>query len=174
MVAYRRNFVPGGTYFFTVTLADRRSSLLIDRIDDLREAFRFTRARWPFEMVAVVVLPEHLHCIWTLPPDDSDYPQRWRSIKSRFSRACASAGVVGAPNAAGERGIWQRRYIEHTIRDDRDLAHHIDYIHYNPVKHHHAKRPRDWPYSSFHRYVREGTLALDWAAPPAFAMDEDA
>jgi putative transposase len=164
MVGYRRNIIPGGRYFFTVTLVDRGSRLLVERIDDLGTVFRAVRAQRPFIMDAVVVLPDHLHCIWTLPPDDGDFALRWREIKSQFSRKLPpeeerSAGRINK----GERGIWQRRYWEHTLRDEQDVERHMDYIHYNPVKHGHVSRVTDWPYSSFHRYVRVGAYPPDWA-----------
>ncbi len=164
MVAYRRNFIPGGCYFFTVTLLDRSSSLLVDRIDDLREAMRSVRAERPFTMDAVVVLPDHLHCIWTLPPGDVDYSLRWREIKSRFSRRVplAENRTTGHKNKA-ERGIWQRRFWEHTLRDPLDVERHVDYIHYNPVKHGYAYSVENWPHSSFHRYVERGEYPQDWA-----------
>ncbi len=164
MVAYRRNFIPGGSYFFTVTLLDRSSSLLVDRIDDLREAMRSVRAERPFTMDAVVVLPDHLHCIWTLPPGDTDYSLRWREIKSRFSRRVplAENRTTGRMKKA-ERGIWQRRFWEHTLRDPLDVERHVDYIHYNPVKHGYAGCVADWPHSSFHRYVERGEYPQDWA-----------
>ena len=164
MVAYRRNVIPGACYFFTVTLLDRASRLLVERIDDLREAMRSVRMERPFEMDAVVILPDHLHCIWTLPPGDADYALRWREIKSRFSR-CVPFGEhrsVGRVNKA-ERGIWQRRFWEHTLRDERDIEQHVNYIHYNPVKHGHVIRVVDWPYSSFHRYVQRGICPANWA-----------
>ncbi|HEB92121.1 MAG TPA: transposase [Gammaproteobacteria bacterium] len=165
MVAYRRNFIPGGSYFFTVTLLDRSSSLLVDRIDDLREAMRSVRAERPFTLDAVVVLPDHLHCIWTLPPGDADYSLRWREIKSRFSRRIPVGGLRTAGRIKkAERGIWQRRFWEHTLRDSLDVERHVDYIHYNPVKHGYANRVVDWPYSSFHRYVDQGEYPRDWAA----------
>jgi len=163
MSTYRRARVAGGSYFFTVTLEDRSSSLLIDRIDALRQAFASTRVELPFRIDAVAVLPDHLHCIWTLPDGDSDYPSRWQRIKGRFSRACPAGEVISASRGRKrERGIWHRRYWEHTLRDDRDFASHVDYIHYNPVKHGHAGRVLDWPHSSFHRFVREGILPCDW------------
>lgn len=164
MVAYRRNFIPGGSYFFTVTLLDRSSTLLVDRIDDLREAMRSVRAERPFTMDAVVVLPDHLHCIWTLPLDDADYSMRWREIKSRFSRRVPVDEnlTVGRKNKA-ERGIWQRRFWEHTLRDPLDVERHVDYIHYNPVKHGYVRCVVEWPYSSFHRYVDRGEYPWDWA-----------
>jgi putative transposase len=163
MSTYRRARVAGGSYFFTVTLEDRSSSLLVDRIDALRQAFATTRVELPFRIDAVAVLPDHLHCIWTLPDGDSDYSSRWQRIKGRFSRACPAGEAISASRGRKrERGIWHRRYREHTLRDDRDFASHVDYIHYNPVKHGHASRVLDWPHSSFHRFVREGILPCDW------------
>ena len=161
---YRRAFTPGGTYFFTVTLADRRSRLLVDCVDALRNAVAGVRARHPFTIDAIVVLPDHIHAIWTLPPSDADFPTRWTLIKAAFSRTIEKTEYVSATrNIKGERGIWQRRYWEHLIRDDDDLAGHVDYIHYNPVKHGDAARPIDWPHSSIHRYVADGRLPADWA-----------
>ncbi len=164
MVLYRRNRIPGATYFFTVTLSDRQSDLLTRHIDCLREAFRFIRRRRPFVIDAMVVLPDHLHALWTLPPGDSDYPGRWRALKSRFTRGLAGKGISIERNDKGEYRLWQRRYWEHTIRDERDLRVHVDYIHYNPVKHGWVKRPMDWPHSSLHRFVRAGWVSADWAA----------
>lgn len=133
---YRRNFVPGESYFFTVNLADRRSSLLIERIDSLRRAFRYARAGHPFTLDAIVVLPDHLHTIWTLPPGDLDFANRWRLIKTEFSRALKpNQPASPSRSAKGERDIWQRRYWEHTLRDEIDFQRHCDYIHFNPVKH---------------------------------------
>jgi putative transposase len=163
MVRYRRNFVAGGTFFFTVTLADRRSSALIDHVDSLRAAFRTTRQARPFAIDAVVVLPDRLHVVMTLPAGDADFPNRWRLLKRRFTDAVASAGDSVARNPNGELSLWQRRFWEHTIRDDRDYERHVDYIHFNPVKHGLVARVGDWPYSSFHRYVRSGILPNDWA-----------
>jgi putative transposase len=143
---YRRNFVPGGTFFFTVNLANRHSRLLTEKIDLLRKAIRYTRARHPFALDAIVVLPEHLHSIWTLPPGDRDYALRWRLIKTFFSRGVEpSERRSKSREAKGERGLWQRRYWEHTIRDEADFERHCDYIHYNPVKHGHVGAARDWP-----------------------------
>lgn len=165
MPNYVRNWVPGGTYFFTVTLRDRRSCLLTQHVDLLRDAVRATREKYPFTIVAMVVLPDHLHCIWTLPREDHDFATRWKSIKSRFSHAIPRDAFV-RPDAlrSGERGIWQRRYWEHTIRDERDLANHIDYIHINPVKHGVAARACEWPHSSIHRFIASGVVPSDWAA----------
>ncbi|HEU4646561.1 MAG TPA: transposase [Burkholderiales bacterium] len=163
MSIYRRARVEGGSYFFTVTLADRTSTLLVDRIEVLRRAFAMTRAELPFRIDCVVVLPDHLHCIWTLPHADSDYSSRWQRIKGRFSRACpAGEAVTASRRSKRERGIWHRRYWEHVLRDERDFSTHVDYIHWNPVKHSHVPRVSEWPHSSFHRYVREGVLPVDW------------
>jgi putative transposase len=167
MSNYRRNWLPGGTYFFTVNLADRSSDLLVRRVDLLRHAVRRTKEIHPFEIVAWVVLPEHMHAIWSLPTDDCDYALRWRAIKSIFSRELApTESATETRLARGERGIWQRRFWEHTIRDERDLENHVNYIHFNPMKHGHVSRASDWPHSSFHRYVREGILNEHWATEP--------
>ena len=163
MVQYRRNRVPGGTYFFTVTLRDRRATTLSEYIDALRAAFRETLLERPFVMDAMVVLPDHLHAVWTLPQEDVDYAGRWRSIKSRFTRALVKSDVELVRNVKGEYDLWQRRYWEHTIRDDVDLARHVDCIHFNLVKHGLVEQVRDWPYSSFHLFVRRGLCAADWA-----------
>jgi putative transposase len=163
MTSYRRNFARGGTYFFTVNLEDRQRTLLTDHVDHLRTAFRYTRTGHSFLVDAIVVLPEHLHAIWTLPDCDSDYATRWRLIKSTFSRALPAGEVVSQSRSErGERGIWQRRHWEHTVRDERDFERHIHYIHYNPVKHGHVACVKDWPHSSFHRMVRLGIYSEDW------------
>lgn len=163
MTNYRRNFLPGGTYFFTVNLADRDARLLVENIALLRAAFRYGRRRHPFAIEAIVVLPDHLHAIWTLPDGDADFSLRWRLIKSAFSRGLpVDEQISSSRESRQERGIWQRRYWEHTIRDEADFARHADYIHFNPVKHGHAARVRDWPYSSFHRMVRRGAYPVDW------------
>jgi putative transposase len=163
MVNYRRNFVPGGTYFFTVNLRDRSSSFLTEHIGLLRAAFRVVKHKQPFDVDAIVILPEHLHAIWTLPQGDADYPGRWRAIKSTFTRAVVKSGVVVKCNEKREYALWQRRYWEHTIADEDDLRRHVDYIHFNPVKHGWAKQVADWPFSSFHQYVQQGILPTDWA-----------
>jgi putative transposase len=161
MVRYRRNFVSCGTYFFTVTLADRRSSALVDHIDALRAAVRATRRSHPFAIDAVAVLPDHLHIVMTLPDGDADFPDRWRLIKRGFTDAVAKAGTPVARHRNGEHALWQRRFWEHTIRDERDFERHVDYILFNPVKHGLVARVRDWPHSLFHRFVRRGLLPED-------------
>lgn len=163
MVNYRRNLVPGGTYFFTVTLRDRSSRLLIEHIGSLRTAFHEVKRKHPFHIDAIVILPEHLHVIWTLPEGDADYPGRWRSIKSAFTHAVVKSGVAVARNEKGEYALWQRRYWEHTIADEDDFQRHIDYIHFNPIRHGWVKQVADWPHSSFHRYVEQGILPPNWA-----------
>ena len=163
MTNYRRNRLPGGTYFFTVALFERRSSLLIDKIEHLRSAVRYVRRHHPFEIVAWVVMPDHLHAVWRLPDGDDDYAMRWRLIKTIFSRGQIPLEPRNTSRRSrGERGICQRRYWEHTIRDEQDLQRHIDYIHYNPVKHGYVTQVRNWPYSTFHRYEQYGVYSPDW------------
>jgi putative transposase len=163
MPDYRRNRVPGGTFFFTVNLLDRRSDLLVTHIDLLREAVRRACARAPFRIDAWVVLPDHMHCLWTLPPGDADFPGRRRAIKISFAKSLSS-GEPRSPvmTRRGERDIWQRRFWEHTIRDDWDYAAHMDYTHFNPVKHGLVEHPVDWPYSSFRRCVDGGLYPDGW------------
>ncbi|MDP2408978.1 MAG: transposase [Pseudolabrys sp.] len=162
MSRYRRAKLEGGTFFFTVTLADRSSALLIAEIDRLREVYRSVQKRRPFETVAICVLPDHLHAIWSLPPSDTDFATRWNLIKGGFSRGLPTIPNSSSKIAKREKGIWQRRYWEHVIRNDADLHNHIDYIHYNPVRHGLVARACDWPHSSFHLYVRRGELPMDW------------
>jgi putative transposase len=164
MPNYRRFYVPGGTYFFTVSLLERRSDFLVRHIDALREAVRATRRHRPFHIDGWVVLPDHLHCLWTLPPGDADFSNRWKAIKMRFVQTIEP--VERRSNVRGKRGeraIWQRRFWEHAIRDEEDYARHLDYIHYNPVKHGWVGSVNDWPYSTFHRYVQAGVYPIDWA-----------
>jgi putative transposase len=163
MTNYRRFRVPGGTYFFTVNLKDRRSDLLVRHVDLLRQAMREALAHAPFQTDAFVVLPEHLHAIWTLPEGDFDFSKRWRNIKTIFSRHLPKGEAVSPSRVAkGERGIWQRRFWEHAIRDEADYRTHVGYVHFNPVKHGLVTNAADWPYSSFHRCVRAGLYPPDW------------
>jgi len=162
MSQYRRFWSPGGTFFFTVAIADRSSDLLVKHIDLLRETYRLESRRRPFETVAICILPDHLHAIWTLPEGDADYPGRWSRIKSGFSRKFPVGPRSASARAKREKGFWQRRYWEHTIRDETDLVRHIDYIHANPMKHGLVSRVGDWPHSSFHRHVKDGLLPADW------------
>ena len=146
-----------------MNLLDRRSDLLVAQIAALRDAVRRVRARAPFQIDAWIVLPDHMHCVWTMPENDADFPGRWRAIKKEFSKAVG----IGEPRSPatirrGERGIWQRRYWEHTIRDERDFAAHMDYIHFNPVKHGFVEHPAEWPHSSFRRCVARGLYPAGW------------
>ena len=159
MVQYRRNRVAGGTYFFTVTLRDRRGDALVRHVEVLRTAWRLARARVPHEVLAVVVLPEHLHAVIRMAEGSDDYSRLWQEIKKGFTRRLA-------PGATPAASPWQARFWEHTIRDAQDLQAHIDYVHINPVKHGLVHRAADWPHSSFHRYVRAGLLPIDWGTAP--------
>ena len=163
MPDYRRNRVPGGTNFFTVNLLDCRSNLLVKQIDILRVAVRRARIRAPFHIDAWVVLPDHMHCLWTLPPGDANFPARWRAIKIAFVKSLPAGGSRSpVMTSRGERGIWQRRYWEHTIRDDGDFATRMDYTHFNPVKHGLVAHPADWPFSSYRRCVDAGLYPQEW------------
>ena len=162
MVRYRRNFVAGGTYFFTVSLADRKSQALTEHVDALRAAMRETRNAHPFTVNAVVILPDHLHMAMTLPDGDANYSSRLSHIKRSFTEAVLKSGVPVVRHRNGELALWQRRFWEHTIRDDGDFERHVDYVHFNPVRHGLVGRACEWPYSSFHRYVRDGLVPRDW------------
>ena len=168
MPNYRRAFVPGGCWFFTVTLLDRRLRLLTENIDVLRKATRITQARHPFTIDAIVVLPNHIHAVWTLPTGDADFSLRWRLIKISFAQAIPKTERRnGVRMRRGERGIWQRRFWEHLIRDEEDFRRHVEYCYINPVKHGLVSRVRDWPHSSFHRDVRAQLFPEDWAGDVA-------
>ena len=172
MPDYRRNRVTGGTYFFTANLLDRNSGLLVTHVNLLRDAVREVRARAPFHIDAWVVLPDHMHCIWTLPPHGADFSGRWRELKKSFSKALPPTERRSpVRRRRGERGIWQRRFWEHTIRDDRDYASHMDYVHFNPVQHGLVDHAADWPYSPFHRCVAAGLYPADRSARDAEQAD---
>ncbi len=166
MVNYRRVYIDGGTYFFTVTLKNRQSNYLTTYIDLLRESFAHVKKQKPFHIIAIVVLPDHIHCIWQLPDGDNNYAGRWRAIKSRFTRSLIQSGVRLHKNNRGEYRLWQPRFWEHVIRNDTDLTRHIDYIHYNPVKHGYVNSVSDWEFSSFHEFVEKGMLEPDWGEMP--------
>jgi putative transposase len=153
MADYLRNWVAGGTYFFTVNLLHRgENDLLVKQVDLLRLAVKKNKEKPPFSIDAWLVLPEHLHAVMTLPPGDHAYDRRWASIKALFSKSLPKGENVSASRLRkGERGIWQRRFLEHTIRDEVDLVKHIDYVHNNPVKHGYVEEAKDWPYSTIHR-----------------------
>jgi REP-associated tyrosine transposase len=164
MPNYRRAFVPGGCWFFTVNLLERRQTLLVDHIGSLREAVVRIRQKYPFEIDAFVVLPDHLHAVWTLPDDDADFSTRWRLIKAAFAKSLPKQEqLTTVRKTRHERGIWQRRFWEHLIRNESDYARHIEYCYVNPVKHRLVTRVRDWPHSSFHRDVEREIVSLDWA-----------
>lgn len=146
----------------------------MEYIEPLRHAHRAVQSQHPFAIEAMVVLPGHLHAIWTLPAGDADYALRWRLIKTAFSRSVPMGERLSlSRQEKGERGIWQRRYWEHTIRDESDYQRHVDYIHFNPVKHGLVAEVRDWPYSSFHRYVKQGLLLEDWSGIPRAIEEGD-
>ena len=165
MPDYRRAWHPGGTYFFTVNLLQRQDNNLLTRhIETLRSAVKSVQQRHPFRIHGWVVLPEHLHCVIELPPNDMDFATRWRLIKMEFSKALPRTERISAVRTRrGERGIWQRRYWEHLIRDERDYRAHMDYVHINPLKHGLVERVAEWPYSTFHRLVDQGIYPVDWA-----------
>jgi putative transposase len=169
MPDYRRAWHPGGTYFFTVNALQRQGNDLLTRhIDLLREVVRQVRRAHPFVIHGWVVLPDHLHCVIELPPGDLDFALRLRLIKGGFSkRLPATEWRSAVRRARGERGVWQRRYWEHLIRGERDFAAHMDYLHFNPVKHGYVSRVADWPYSTFHRLAVAGTYPVDWAGSAA-------
>jgi putative transposase len=179
MPNYRRYYVPGGTYFFTV-VTDWRRPLFADEAArvKLQSAIDEIQAKRPFEIVATVLLPDHLHCIWNLPPGDADYSLRWAQIKEGFTRTFLQAGGEDGLRSESrlkhrERAVWQRRFWEHTVEDEDDLKRCIDYIHWNPVKHGYVTRVRDWPDSSFLMFVDRGEYALDWGrVNPCAGYDE--
>lgn len=168
MSTYRRAKATGGTYFFTVVTYRRQRFLCDEHVrTTLREAIGEVRAVCPFTIDGWVLLPDHLHCVWTLPPDDADFGKRWAMIKRFVTKQCgpallSEAWLNDSKRKRNESTVWQRRYWEHMIRDDRDYARHMDYLHYNPVKHGMVKCVRDWPYSTFHRCVKEGVYLEDW------------
>jgi len=170
MPNYRRARVAGATCFFTVVTAQRRPLLdSATRIAALRQSVDEIRRLLPFEIDAWVVLPDHMHAIWTLPTGDGDFSKRWGRIKAGFTRSCGHAHT-SAPGC--DAGLWQPRFWEHVIRDEADFAAHMDYTHYNPVKHGYVKRVVDWPYSSFHRCVRRGHYPTDWGdSEPDYPQD---
>ncbi|MEQ1513552.1 MAG: transposase [Lysobacteraceae bacterium] len=167
MVLYRRNRVLGGTYFFTLTLADRSARTLVEQIDALRWSLRKTKAKHPFEIVAMVVLPDHLHAVWRLPEGDDRYSTRLQVFKSNFTETLKTRGACIPRRGNGEPAVWARRFWEHTIRDDNDLRAHVEYVHYNPVKHGLTDRVSAWPYSTFHRDVAMGNVHRDWGVAPS-------
>ena len=171
MSAYKRYRKPGGTYFFTVNLLDRRIDTLTRHVDALRAAVLATRRERPFHIDAWVVLPDHMHCVWTLPAGDHDFSNRWKAIKTRFVKAIPFTERRSRYQIAkGERGIWQRRFWEHLIHDENDFIRHVDYVHWNPMKHGLVTTLAEWPYSTFHRYVQRGIYPSNWAGGNEFEV----
>lgn len=167
---YRRANIDGGTYFFTVNLADRKQTLLVDEIDAFRRSLSKVKREHAFTLDAMVVMPEHCHAIFTLPDGDHDFATRWMLIKAGFSRQLPKQERISqSRQTKGERGIWQRRYWEHCIKNDTDYERHVDYIHYNPVKHGYVDRASEWQYSTIHDYIKRGLLDENWACT---AIDE--
>jgi putative transposase len=170
MPNYRRANAKGGTYFFTVVTYRRQKFLCNENVRNaLRDGIRDTQTTHPFTIDAWVLLPDHLHCIWTLPPNDANFGTRWAMIKRFVTKQCGPSlyrdeWMTQSKLRRKESTIWQRRFWEHQIRDERDYERHMDYIHYNPVKHGYVENVRDWPHSTFHRYVRDGVYAEDWGS----------
>ncbi len=164
---YRRAIIPGGVFFFTVVTYNRRNLLAgAEQVDLLREAFRYTMQHHPFQIDACVVLPDHLHAIWSLPEGDHDFSLRWRLIKSYFSHRLPEKPAITSASRATkhEQSVWQRRFWEHLIRDADDYERHLNYLHYNPVKHGLASSPMFWQYSSFRHWVDKGFYPADWGS----------
>ena len=179
MADYRRWNVAGGTFFFTVVAHSRAPIFQRDTARELLGVkLRECQSEWPFEINAIVLLPEHLHSIWTLPAGDSKYPMRWAWIKKEFTKEWLAAGgteqhVSEARVRRGDRGVWQVRFWEHVIRDEHDFERHFDYVHYNPVKHGHVACPNDWPHSSFHRWVDAGVYEREWGCSNSAPLQFD-
>lgn len=181
MSDYRRWFVPGGTYFFTVVTYGRKEILTSDLARPiLRQAFLDTRKERPFRQLASVLLPDHLHLMWTMPPKDDNFGVRLKRIKEEFTRNWLFHGGSESVRTIsqqkrGERGVWQPRFWEHTIRDEEDLEAHFDYIHWNPVKHGLVHDVRDWGWSTFHKYSKSGHYTAGWgsAEPTTYSTIED-
>jgi len=162
MSNYRRVYIPGGTYFFTLVTYGRQAIFADgNRVEQLRQSFREAKAKRPFDLLAAVVLPDHLHCLWSLPEGDADYSTRWQMVKTSFSRH-----ITSKTRKNGAKTIWQPRFYDHCIRDENDLHKHLDYIHYNPVKHGLVSSPGEWPHSSFARFVALGWYASNWGYVP--------
>ncbi|BAB76433.1 REP-associated tyrosine transposase [Anabaena sp. FACHB-709] len=174
---YRRAKIEGGTFFFTVVTHNRREFLCEpENIRLLRQAFRQVIAQYPFTVDAIVILPNHIHCLWTLPPGDSNFSNRWRLIKNYFTRHCSikyQETISTSRQNKGELAVWQRRFWEHQIKNEVDFTHHFNYIHYNPVKHGYVKAPKDWQYSSFILYVQRERYNIDWGTGEDIKFSQD-
>ncbi len=174
MPNYRRVWHPGGTYFFTINLLQRGGNdLLVRHIGLLRKSVAVVRKAHPFDIHGWVVLPDHLHCVIELPLNYADFATRWRLIKIGFSKGLPQNEARSASRKRrSERGIWQRRFWEHLVRDERDFNAHMDYVHINPVKHGLVKRVADWPFTTFHKLVENGVYPLDWAGGNEDAVND--
>ena len=179
MPNYRRLIIPGATYFFTQVTYQRRPWLCTEIArHTLRTAIEKVRQKYPFSIDAIVLLPDHLHCLWTLPQGDSDYAVRWRLIKTFVTKQCAAelaleAKITNSRQQRREGNLWQRRFWEHLIRDEEDFAKHCDYIHYNPVKHGLCKAPGELQFSSWHRFVAQGFYCQDWGVDEVPAIRQE-
>lgn len=160
-----RNETQQQSFFTVVTFGRMKRLTEPPNVNLLRESIRHVMHSHPFKIEAFVLLPDHLHCIWTLPDGDNNFSTRWRLIKSRFTRRCADEFPRDKTRKhKKEQSVWQRRFWEHQIRNETDFRNHVEYIHYNPVRHRYAPFPKDWPHSSFHRYVQEGKYSEMWGA----------
>ncbi|WP_435950241.1 REP-associated tyrosine transposase [Psychrobacter sp. DM8] len=174
MPRYIRSYTQGATYFFTLVSYNRRKILCEpDFLKAFKSSIRQIQQQYPFEIIAWVQLPDHIHCIWQMPENDANYSMRWSQIKRLTTQACpqyhsTKDALSLSEVKRNERGIWQRRFLEHQIRNESDFIKHMDYLHYNPVKHGLVDKVADWPYSSFHRYVRQGFYAEDWGGSIVF------
>ncbi len=173
---YRRSRTNGATYFFTVLTYKRKRILLKeDNVKIIKEAFKEIATKRPFKIDAFILLPDHIHCIWTLPEGDDDFSTRWRLIRSYFTRRCDIKfrdNQTSNMQTKGLQGVWQQRFWEHQVRDEGDFASHVDYIHYNPVKHGLIKTPHEWPYSTFHKYVKKGIYDVYWGTDHEIKFDD--
>jgi len=168
MPSYIRWYSPGGTYFFTLVTENRAPLFAAEATHPvLRSAIDRCRSRYPFEVIAMALLPDHLHLLMKLPDDDHDFSVRLRWIKSNFTSSYLAAGGSEQPRSDsrvdhGNRGVWQRRFYEHLCRDEFDVGRHVEYVHFNPVKHGLASCPHGWRASSFHRWVAMSDYPRDW------------
>lgn len=179
MPNYRRAYIKGGTYFFTVVTYNRNKILCTEANQkNLDASINETCEEYPFVIEAWALLPDHIHCIWTLPPGDNNFSKRWQMIKSRFTmRYSKGKNEIWTTSESrkkrGEQEVWQRRFWEHLIRDEKDFEKHCHYIHYNPVKHGYVKAPKDWQFSTFNKFVKRGIYGVDWGARGEIVMDDN-
>jgi len=178
MPQYRRWCVPNSYYFFTLVTYKRQPIFQNDDVIHLlKDSIKPVKAKYPFQLESIVILPDHIHCIWKLPENETDFSKRWQLIKMRFSREYnkrynTTSSTTKSRIKKREASVWQRRFWEHWIRDEKDLQRHTDYIHYNPVKHGYVKNPKDWKRSSFHKFVEKGWYNLNWGVAEPYDMLE--